>query len=728
MANSVFKLKVETSEYDANIKKAAEGIQHLAAVAHKADGELTGLDKAEIEYLKALGDMPTKSKSAAGSTRELESAFKELTVIYNNLSDVEKADEGGKALAASLDKLKQRAQDARQQLEAAGDQLQTTSTTTKESGGLLDKLAQKFVVNIDAIKLFNVGLQAAEGALSVAKDAFFASEATVDEWGRTMDAGKSLYQGFLTALNTGDISGYLDRIDDIVKAARTAYDELDRLGTMKRIQAPQISAQQTENERMRMMVQTGRYIAPMDGRRNAVFNGKVMQNGDLLSPGQIRAIERQLQGGMNKAVGLIGNEVKQTSRAINALYDRQAKELGLSKKEFMAGTSSMAEFDKRIAGYQQYRSFEREHTTYDSRSGISHRDNVANPYAAFKSWGVFRVDGDRYNELVQLLTQRDQQTSQAYGMQSQAYRVINRAEGITTRKLLGGGSGGAGGAGGAGNVTKEITHAADSIAAQQALVSALSKEWSEAGADVRNSYLTQLIEAEKVLKRMKVDAAMFRENSEGRLLERGPIQTTDLGMVTGSFKKTKVEGLSPKLLQQGNALKKIADDNAQSWQGVASAIGTVGAAMNSIEDPAARVAGMIAQAVATIALTFSKSLAGTVTPWDWIAGAAAGTATMISTIAALHSATGYAQGGIVKGNSYSGDNIGAVVDGSQLVGLNAGEVVLTKAMQNNLAGQLQGSGLQNLHLEATVTGSQIKLALKNDDRLQGGGSNVIFKS
>ena len=340
-------------------------------------------------------------------------------------------------------------------------------------------------------------------------------------------------RGFLTAINTGDISGYLNRIDDIVKAARTAYDELDRLGTMKRIQAPQISAQQTENERMRMMVQTGRYIAPMDGRSNAVFNGRVMQNGDLLSPGQIRAIERQLQGGMNKVVGLIGNEVKQTSKAISALYDRQSKELGLSKKEFMAGTSSMAEFDKRIAGYQQYRSFEREHTTYDSRSGISHRDNVANPYEAFKSWGVFRVDGDRYNELVQLLTQRDQQTSQAYGMQSQAYRVINRAEGITTRKLLGGDSGGAGGAG---NVTKEITYAADSIAAQQALVSTLSKEWSEAGADVRNSYLAQLIEAEKVLKRMKDDATMFRENSEGRLLERGPIQTTGLGMVYSSIR------------------------------------------------------------------------------------------------------------------------------------------------------------------------------------------------
>jgi hypothetical protein len=101
MANSILKLKVESDEYDAKLKKAAEGIRHLADAAHKGGGELTGLEKAELDYIKALGDMETKSKTAAGSTRELENAFKELTVIYNNLNDVEKADEGGKALAAS---------------------------------------------------------------------------------------------------------------------------------------------------------------------------------------------------------------------------------------------------------------------------------------------------------------------------------------------------------------------------------------------------------------------------------------------------------------------------------------------------------------------------------------------------------------------------------------------------------------------------------------------------
>lgn len=446
MADNILKLRVESSEYDQKLKKAAEGIRHLAEVAHKGGGELTGLEKSELDYIKALGEMETKSRTASGQVRELSNTYKELKVVYNQLNEVEKADEGGKALAASLETIKQRAQDAKAQLDTATQSLNDNGDAGKGTSSVMDMLKDKFTVNIDAIKLFNIGLQAAEGALSVAKDAFFASEATVDEWGRVVDSSKSLYEGFLTALNTGDISGYLGRIDEIVTAARKAYDELDRLGTMKTIQAPRMSAQQTENERMRMMIQTGRYIAPVDGRRAS------MKDGQLLTPEQIRRIEAQLQNGMKTVVSLVGNEVKQTGKAIDAVYNRQAQELGMSLKEFRKGTSSMAEFDKRMAGYDQYQKWREQHTTIDMQSG---REIVArgNPFEQFAKWGTFRVDGQRYNDLVRLIQQRDQQAGQAYSMQSQAYRTMNRAEGVTVSKLMrgetaGGTTGGGGGKGG----------------------------------------------------------------------------------------------------------------------------------------------------------------------------------------------------------------------------------------------------------------------------------------
>jgi hypothetical protein len=133
MANSLLKLTVESSEYDAKLKKAAEGIRHLADVAHQGGGELTGLEKAELDYVKALGSMETKSRTAAGSVRELESTYKELKVIYDQLNDVEKADEGGKALAASLEQIKQRAQEAKAQLDTASKSLNDNGQSAQQS-------------------------------------------------------------------------------------------------------------------------------------------------------------------------------------------------------------------------------------------------------------------------------------------------------------------------------------------------------------------------------------------------------------------------------------------------------------------------------------------------------------------------------------------------------------------------------------------------------------------
>ncbi|MBQ2209033.1 MAG: hypothetical protein II404_03605 [Prevotella sp.] len=684
-ANSIFKLKVETSEYDQKLANAAKGIRHLADVAHKGDGDLTGLEKSTLDYIKALGEMDTKSRTAAGSVRELESTYKELKVIYDQLNEVEKADEGGKALAASLEQIKQRAQEAKAQLESASQSLSDNGQQAQQSSGLLDALASKFTLNIDALKLFDMGLSAVNMALDVAKDAFMSSEANVDEWGRVIDSSKSLYEGFLIALNTGDISGYLGRIDEIVQAARTAYNELDRLGTMKTIQAPKMSAQQTENERMRMMIQTGRYIAPVDGRKAS------MQNGQLLTPDQIKRIEQQLQGGMQKVVTLVGNEVAQTGRAIDAVYNRQAQELGMSLKEFRKGTSSMAEFDKRMAGYDQYQKWREQHTTIDLQSG---RETVArgNPFEQFAKWGTFRVDGQRYNDLVKLIQQRDQQAAQAYSMQSQAYRTMNRAEGVTLLQIMGGGTGG-GGRSGKGGSSKGFDISSIAFDANKAgLAAAMSDE---------------------------EPSEIWKAITEGAKESKNSVEELTAALEA----LNEAEGVTVK------DTKKDSKELGKNWKDAGSAILAVGSAMSQIEDPAAKVIGTIAQAVATVALTFASSLKGTVTPWDWIAAAAAGTATMISTISAIHSATGYASGGVIKGNSYSGDNIMGMVDGGAggFVGLNAGEIVLNRSQQGNLASQLQGSGFGNARLVGRLKGRDILLSIDRELSATGKGQLATWK-
>ena len=66
-------------------------------------------------------------------------------------------------------------------------------------------------------------------ALKVAKDAFNNSQTSIDEWGRTVQSAQSLYTGFLNAINNSDISGFLTRMDEIVSAAKDAYDAMSNL-------------------------------------------------------------------------------------------------------------------------------------------------------------------------------------------------------------------------------------------------------------------------------------------------------------------------------------------------------------------------------------------------------------------------------------------------------------------------------------------------------------------
>ena len=95
----------------------------------------------------------------------------------------------------------------------------STSSVLKGLGGTLSKLTG--------------GLAAAGTALKVATDAFMTSETNVDAWGRTVESAKGLYEGFLNSLNTGDISGFLNNISQIVSAAEDAYNALDELNTYK---------------------------------------------------------------------------------------------------------------------------------------------------------------------------------------------------------------------------------------------------------------------------------------------------------------------------------------------------------------------------------------------------------------------------------------------------------------------------------------------------------------
>ena len=187
------------------------------------------------------------------------------------------------------------------------------------------------------------------------------------------------------------------------------------------------------------------------------------------------------------------------------------------------------------------------------------------------------------------------------------------------------------------------------------------------------------------------------------------------------------KGLKPLTIdfQTGNitAITEASNELGVSWDDAANAVRSVGSALKGIENPSIKVAGIVAEAVANIALAFAKSTTkdtklGTA---GWIVAATSGLATMISTISAIKSATAgsYEQGGIVPGHSYTGDRLTANV--------NSGELILSRAQQNTIAAQLSAGFDEREQSQPYVNGEMIYIGLNNYLKRTGRGEMITAK-
>ena len=151
MADNILRLKVESSEYDAKLKKAAEGLQHLAKAAHDCGGDLINLEKDEVAFIREMGSMNTSAKTAAGSIREMESTLKAMTLTYKQMSDAEKSGDAGKALSDAMSELKSRLIPAKQALADTEKEMRKLNQEVSASqnpfgqyGSIIDNIGSRF--------------------------------------------------------------------------------------------------------------------------------------------------------------------------------------------------------------------------------------------------------------------------------------------------------------------------------------------------------------------------------------------------------------------------------------------------------------------------------------------------------------------------------------------------------------------------------------------------------
>ena len=177
------------------------------------------------------------------------------------------------------------------------------------------------------------------------------------------------------------------------------------------------------------------------------------------------------------------------------------------------------------------------------------------------------------------------------------------------------------------------------------------------------------------------------------------------------------------------AQKKL-EETADTINSVGNAISATSELFSALGDVAGeedlQVAGIVAKAVATVALSFAQALT-TAKSWvDWLAFGVTGLTTMLTMISSIKQATAgsFAEGGIVGGSSYSGDRL--------LARVNSQEMILNSRQQRNLfnlldTGTMPQRGGTNVQVTGVVRGTDLLLVQKNTNKVRAkSGSQIYF--
>lgn len=771
MADVITRFKLETTQFDSKLRDAAKGLREVARVAELGGKSFNDFSQKAIESARALGQTASGANNAKDMVKDLVGSFNDAAKAYNSLTKEQQQSDFGKALSESLDQLKSRIADAKQELYGLGD-------AVKSSGGLFsgDKLSgmlQVFGGNLmtkaagiaasfvsEMGTAISQGIELARqtegvrmaferlnqpGLLDNLNEATHGTVTNLELMKAAVkfenfklpleDLGTYLAFAQQKAKDTGESIDYL--VTSIVNGlGRQSVQILDNLG----ISAGEIKKRMAEGGDMVKVVadiireemqKAGDYVETASDRAakaNKELTDAMTELGNTFQPitemgssmwndlkvGALNLLNSAIKPLIESFTELGRVSAQYASQGGDARVNRQLATLrGIYTKQYQKNTynAQLRNYDTKIGSYEQYLSdykkWQSDKTAvgaydrmqaFQKKTGLSMYSDVKEQLDVFKKMRAEYVKGA--NQIIN---------------DNPAPSPASPTTTTTTKT---------------GKTEIAPSYASGSLAEAQAEVQRLAKLWNETGEEVRTQYLQPLIEAEQKVKDMQNSMNLQKEQAQGRL-KGGSIEIPIEADVTSSLIPT-IEGIQKQLKENPlvisintdglNQVNQDAKESSDLFSKAAHAISNMGSAMRSIEDPATKIAGMVAEAVASIALGFSQAIGEDIgtngSVWYAIIAAAEGVSAMIMTISKIHSSTGYAQGGIVEGNSYSGDNL----RGSDF-GIDAGELILNRAQQGNLASQLSGNS-GGASFQPYVTGEYIFLGANNHTRATGQGEIV----
>ena len=136
MADAIVRLKLESQEYDAKLKRGIAQMGEMEKQVRRTGASFAYADKEELEFIKSLGEMNTQAQSAKQKLREYNDAITSLTATYRGLTEEERKSQFGKEMAASIDKLKVKAAQLQDIMSDTQREIQNLASDTNFTEGI----------------------------------------------------------------------------------------------------------------------------------------------------------------------------------------------------------------------------------------------------------------------------------------------------------------------------------------------------------------------------------------------------------------------------------------------------------------------------------------------------------------------------------------------------------------------------------------------------------------
>ena len=698
MSDSVVKLRIDSKEYDANIKRAGDALQQYFQKVKEGGGTLMHLDEGVLEAVKAMGELGTQAKSVKGGLRELTQATADMTVAYRNLTDEEKNSPIGQAMAQSIAQMTERAgqmRDAMADVQASIQNAASDTRTFDQIAGAANLTTSSFQTLQGAAKL--LGVEMGDNVEVIAKlQAAMAVTNGLTQIQTALQKQSAVMQGVMA-----------------VQAAAAAVAQKSLAGAT--------GAATIAQKAFNLVANANPYVLLATGIMAAVSALYLFTSGD-----------REAE----KAQADLNDELERTSKQLAAI-DREtdfnvaiAEAAGKSWEEIHKLRLEAARTKLALADM-----------SYDAlvASGKATKDQLKQAAEeSRKAWeNVLKVLDEGVIHEIQMRNKKPTKPNGGGGTTTQKAQIYDAGElgGITIT----------------GNIMRSIDRAFEQAGTSSeglsnyisALKQQIAKE--DIGSDLYNSLTSKLTDASTmqtviasalkagvsgadlsdIAKEMKakmldgdIDDATWQQFVD-RINEK--IEKEDFKIkLTPEEKKGK--GDEPKKRTAGDALEKfLKGDYAKITGGVSSIVSGINQMGVEIPKEIQNVLGVVS-GITSILSGIATIL--TLIELNTQATAAASAVDAIVPLARGGIVPKAAGGYLIGGNSYSGDNVFA---GNAWV--NSGELVLNKSQQNNLASMIteaesRGHGGNGL---ARVSGEQIWIALNAYTKRSGKGELITWK-